>query len=184
MEVGVVGAGPGGAFVAERLAGAGHEVTLYDPSHPREKPCGGGITPGVFERYPELRQLRSAGRAASAVQLRGPEGEALRVDIPHPIEVFSRAEFDGALLERARHAGAKFVRARVRSVSIERDSARLEITGATSRHDFVIGADGASSIVRRSLLGERPGLARGMATAGFFVEGLREPDLYVEFVRD
>ena len=52
-SVAVVGAGPAGAFCAERLARAGFAVTIFDPSHPREKPCGGGVTPVTFEKYPE-----------------------------------------------------------------------------------------------------------------------------------
>src|SRR5947208_2867516 len=44
MDVAVVGAGPAGAWAAERLARAGARVTIFDPSHPREKPCGGGVT--------------------------------------------------------------------------------------------------------------------------------------------
>ncbi|MEE2704301.1 MAG: NAD(P)/FAD-dependent oxidoreductase [Myxococcota bacterium] len=184
MDIAVVGAGPAGSFAAERLARTGNPVTLYDPSHPREKPCGGGVTPGVFRRYPELRELRAIGRAAPAVRLRAPGSECLRVEIPHPIDVFSRAALDGALLERALRAGVELRAARVRRVRVDRDAAWLDLDSATTRHDFVIGADGASSTVRRSLLGERPGLARGMATAGFFVEGLFETELYVEFVAD
>src|SRR5207244_8091444 len=44
MDVAVVGAGPSGAWAAARLAAAGARVTVFDPSHPREKPCGGGVT--------------------------------------------------------------------------------------------------------------------------------------------
>ncbi len=31
-------------MAAVQLARAGASVTLFDPSHPREKPCGGGLT--------------------------------------------------------------------------------------------------------------------------------------------
>src|SRR5947209_18948637 len=43
-DVAVVGAGPAGAWAAHVLARRGARVTLIDPSHPREKPCGGGVT--------------------------------------------------------------------------------------------------------------------------------------------
>src|SRR5580765_5123927 len=43
-DVAVVGAGPAGAWAAYALARHGARVTLIDPSHPREKPCGGGVT--------------------------------------------------------------------------------------------------------------------------------------------
>jgi geranylgeranyl reductase family protein len=43
-DVAVVGAGPGGAWAAYALARHGARVALIDPSHPREKACGGGVT--------------------------------------------------------------------------------------------------------------------------------------------
>src|SRR5439155_21453756 len=44
MRVAIIGAGPAGAMAAIRLARAGAGVQLFDASHPREKPCGGGVT--------------------------------------------------------------------------------------------------------------------------------------------
>src|SRR5437764_1144119 len=49
MSVAIVGAGPAGAMAAIRLAQAGEAVTLFDASHPREKPCGGGVTRRALE---------------------------------------------------------------------------------------------------------------------------------------
>ena len=43
-DIAVVGAGPAGAWTAYLLARRGARVVLIDPSHPREKPCGGGVT--------------------------------------------------------------------------------------------------------------------------------------------
>lgn len=184
MDVAVVGAGPAGAFCAERLARAGHDVTLYDPSHPREKPCGGGVTPGTWLCHPELAELRAFARPARRVRLRGPAGRALDVVLPRPIDVFPRRVLDALLLERARKAGARLERLRVRRARDEGDAVRLATDGGERRHAFVVGADGAASVVRRSLLGERPGSRAGYAAAGYHVRGLeqRETGLYVEFV--
>src|SRR5258707_7433665 len=44
MDVAIIGAGPAGCRAAALLARAGARVTIFDPSHPREKPCGGGVT--------------------------------------------------------------------------------------------------------------------------------------------
>ena len=43
-DVAIVGAGPSGAWTAYQLARRGARVVIVDGSHPREKPCGGGIT--------------------------------------------------------------------------------------------------------------------------------------------
>lgn len=73
-----------------RLAARGHRVTLYDASHPREKPCGGGIPAGAFHRYPELRELARFGRGHHRVVLRAPRGPELRVELPEPIVIVAR----------------------------------------------------------------------------------------------
>jgi flavin-dependent dehydrogenase len=181
-SVAIVGAGPAGSFCAERLARAGHAVTIFDPSHPREKPCGGGVTPGVFEKYPELAEIRAAGRPSSVVRMCAAHGaRVLAVPLDRPIEIFSRRVLDSLLLERARKAGAELRVERVRRVAVV-PSAEVEVNA--ERFDFVVGADGASSIVRRSLSGAKPGSAASYATSGFHVEGLREREIYIEFVRE
>src|SRR5437016_2390251 len=43
-DVGIIGAGPAGAWTAYGLARRGARVRIFDASHPREKPCGGGVT--------------------------------------------------------------------------------------------------------------------------------------------
>jgi flavin-dependent dehydrogenase len=51
----VVGAGPAGATAALALASAGIDVRLLDRStFPRNKPCGGGISARVLQRFPYL----------------------------------------------------------------------------------------------------------------------------------
>ncbi len=45
MIVGVIGAGPAGSTLGIEL---GSSMILFDPSHPRDKPCGGGLTPKVY----------------------------------------------------------------------------------------------------------------------------------------
>ena len=185
MDVAVVGAGPAGSFCAWRLARAGHRVSLYDPSHPREKPCGGGVTPGAFARWPELAELRAAGRPAHGVRLHAPHGGTVAVELASPIEIFSRRVLDSLLLERARKAGAELRPERVKRVRAERGAVELELgSGERARHEFVVGADGASSVVRRSLCGAKPGGRASYATAGFHVHGLAERDIVIEFTRD
>ena len=84
-SVAVVGAGPAGAFCAWRLAAAGMDVTVYDPSHPREKPCGGGVTARVFERWPELEPLRQLAHPSQVVRMRGPRTREVGFPMPAPI---------------------------------------------------------------------------------------------------
>jgi flavin-dependent dehydrogenase len=184
MDVGIVGAGPAGSFCAERLAARGHAVTLYDPSHPREKPCGGGVTPAVFGAYPELEPLRAHSVATRCVRLRGPHDERVDVPLPRPIAVFPRRDLDAALLERALAQGAVLQGERVVRVAVDPGGARVATAAGERRHDFVVGADGPASVVRRSLYGERFRGAASWASGGYLVSDLQERDLYIEFLPD
>ena len=66
-DVAVVGAGPAGAWTACLLARRGARVLLFDHSHPREKPCGGGITgTGAGARGGRGRPPDSCWRSRSA----------------------------------------------------------------------------------------------------------------------
>src|SRR5262245_22425421 len=44
FDVVIIGAGPSGSRLAALLAQRGARVAIVDGSHPREKPCGGGVT--------------------------------------------------------------------------------------------------------------------------------------------
>src|SRR5438093_3093177 len=153
-DVVVVGGGPAGSWTARTLARLGARVAIVDGSHPREKPCGGGVTGRALAlvgsaldigRLPvcairSVRVLDAAGGSA-AVPLRTPSA----------LVVASRTDFDGQLLAAARDAGAQLLAARVTDVAIERDSVRIETTAGSLRAAHVIGADGANSLIRRRL---------------------------------
>src|SRR5262245_61189493 len=118
-DVAVVGAGPAGAWTAYLLATRGAQVLLIDSSHPREKPCGGGVTgralslvagaiggelPAVTVN--QARFVDSCSGRSAAVPLQG-NGSLV---------VCSRSAFDGLLVSAACRSGARFARSRVRDV--------------------------------------------------------------------
>src|SRR5262249_20870007 len=114
VDVAIVGAGPAGAWAAYKLARAGARVTVFDPSHPREKPCGGGVTgralamvSDTIVRYQTPVEIRRARFGQAPVPL---DADALVVT--------SRTAFDEALLDAAERAGAAVERVRVVDLSI------------------------------------------------------------------
>src|SRR5262245_1873476 len=123
-DVLVIGAGPAGSWAAFLLAKRGARVVVVDPSHPREKPCGGGVT----GRALDLAAAALSGRPVAAVTIRTARfidtSSASRESVvplqPGALVVASRATFDAALLAAAVDAGATLVP--VRAGRIERVS--------------------------------------------------------------
>ena len=167
MRVAVVGAGPAGSLLAYQLARDGASVTLFDASHPREKPCGGGVTARSLDLLPSApREDPLPVRWVDGFRF---EAEAASVDVPllRPVAIAARRELDGWLLRRAIDAGATHVAERV--VELEAGRLRTAVV-ADRRYDLVVGADGAGSLVRRTFLGPTPS-DRLMMAAGWFARG-------------
>jgi geranylgeranyl reductase family protein len=188
MNVAVVGAGPAGSWAARLLAMHGARVTIFDPSHPREKPCGGGVTARALAlvgdalqpgdcRWTPIRTasfLDSVSRRSGTVLLASENGS-------NALAIASRASFDSALLDAARRAGAILEPSRVTDVSIDRSGVRLQATSGTYRADFLIGADGANSLVRRRLA--RPfGRDQLSIATGFFAHGCTSNEVVIELL--
>jgi geranylgeranyl reductase family protein len=186
-DVAVVGAGPSGAWAAYRLATLGARVTLLDPSHPREKPCGGGVTgralslvrDALGDRQPATVRIRRARFRDAAG---GDTIVSLREDAG--LIVASRSDFDGCLLRAARQAGARFVPSR--AVEVHRHGRAFRVgtaDGGSISAQMILGADGATSLVRRRLVGAFRRDQLSVAT-GFFARGVTGEDIVIEFTAD
>jgi geranylgeranyl diphosphate/geranylgeranyl-bacteriochlorophyllide a reductase len=184
-DVGIVGGGPAGAWAAYRLARAGARVMLVDASHPREKPCGGGLT----GRALDLVRPALGTRTVPSVRIAGATFEhaarraaiGLTDDRTTPaLVVASRRVFDDALLQAAVAAGATHVRSRARDV--ERTPAGWRIVTGDGDVDcrWIVGADGPTSLVRRRVF--RPFTRADLSIAtGCFVHGATSQDIAIAF---
>ena len=195
-DVAVIGAGPAGAWAAYTLARRGARVTLIDASHPREKPCGGGVTSRALalvrgaidvSQLP-ARAIRSARfldsvRDASAVVDLAEIDGIPRSDATPGLVVASRADFDGRLVGAAREAGVELLAARVTDIVDDNRGFRIETTGGSRRVSRVIGADGANSLVRRRLA--RPfGRHQLSIATGYFARGVTSTEIVIELIAD
>ncbi len=164
-----MGAGPAGSLLAYRMARAGASVTVFDPSHPREKPCGGALTGKALDLLPQAPSDDPLpARRVPSCRFESGDGQAVEIGLAKPVAIAARRELDAWLLRRALAAGAQHLAERVTSVDA---SGRLRTgTGREEGFDVIVGADGASSLVRRSFLGLVPKERLHLAV-GWFAPG-------------
>jgi menaquinone-9 beta-reductase len=197
-DIAVVGAGPAGSAVAWRLARAGARVTVFDASHPREKPCGGGLTgralalvrsmlgptdlPGVAVRTVRFESGPIGSGRVTSFPIAPPSADGQGHREP-PLLVVSRLALDGALLGAATAAGAALVRERVTEVAVEGPGVTLTTRTGTHRADVVLGADGATSLVRRRFL-SRYARAQFSIATGFYAQGVSSAEIVIHSFPD
>jgi len=186
MDVAIIGGGPAGCRAAWRLARAGTRVALFDGSHPREKPCGGGVTGRALDLARDAIHVASL-RAVAIDDVTFEQGSRrARVPLgartgPTPqLTVASRTAFDGTLLAAAVEAGATFHGARVTSVVPEREGWRISTAETVTRADWLLGADGPNSLVRRRV-GQPFARADLSIATGFFVHGIHSRTVAIAF---
>jgi geranylgeranyl reductase family protein len=185
FDVAVIGAGPAGSWAAYRLARQGARVALVDDSHPREKPCGGGVTGRALDMVrgavgdPDLDGVE----IVRATFEDGPR----RATIPiaagtRGLAVVSRRVFDAALRQAAATAGATLVSDRAAGVTRDGSRWTIALRGGALRAPWIVGADGANSFVRRRVF--RPFRRQDLSIAsGYFVfaDGAAPRDITIAF---
>ncbi len=148
-DIAIVGAGPSGSTAAYLLAKMGYKTLLLDKKNfPRPKPCGGGITLKAGKLLSELGlPLEPVEAYHREVVVKGYGKEVTVSTSPgeYAIAVVRREKFDKRLLEEAISWGATFRVSKVYGVKERSNVAR--ILGPDEEAKYVIGADGANSVV-------------------------------------
>jgi geranylgeranyl reductase family protein len=150
MEIAVVGGGPGGCWSAILLAKLGHTVTLIDPQAPWEKPCGGGITTKAIHHFKIFGGNLPAKNVEKITVFFG-DTTSVSVTPKLPLVVLSRKELAQHLLTLAAEAGVRLLHDRVTQINTHGKRWRIKTKESSLDADFLIGADGATSFVRRSV---------------------------------
>jgi flavin-dependent dehydrogenase len=169
LRVAIIGAGPAGSLLACELAGDGASVAVFDASHPREKPCGGGVTAKALALLPQAAPADPLpARSVEVCRFESGDGETLELRLGHPVAIAARRELDAWLLRRAIAAGAGHVAERV--VHVTQDGTVRTASGRQDSFDLIVGADGAGSLVRRTFLAPTPPERLTLAV-GWFAPG-------------
>ncbi len=189
-DVAVIGAGPAGTCAAALLGRRGARVLLVDPSHPREKPCGGGVTGralALVQSIVALGELQSTRiRTARFLDTTSLLSASVSLDdgaFP-ALVVASRSHFDGLLYGAAQRAGIEVLAERATDIARESHGFRVETTGRRPIFtSFVIGADGPNGLVRRRLSSPFRRDQLSIAT-GYFAHGQTSDEIVIEIVDD
>lgn len=182
MRIAIVGAGPAGAWSSVLLARRGHDVTLIDPQAPWEKPCGGGVTAkalssfGIFESDLPRKYI-------DRITIYFSDKRSVSVATQQPIAILSRRDLGKYLLDEAEKAGVSILRSRVTQVEPTPRGWTLSTRDTSLQSDFLIGADGATSIVRRTV-GTALQPEDLCVTLGYFIRAEGPPQMKVYFVPD
>ena len=154
FDVVVVGAGPAGAIAAYELGRAGLRVALLErQALPRDKVCGGGLTPKVIGLVPfDLGPVIE--RAISSIELSWRLGPSTLLSSGRPLIHFvRRSRFDAFLVEKALATGQVRLYDGVLARAIEATAAGSRVVTSAGAFEarHVLGADGANGIVARAL---------------------------------
>jgi len=180
MDIAVVGGGPAGSWASIQLAKAGHNITLIDSLAPWEKPCGGGVTTKTLSQFGIFESDLPRVDIERITVFFGDKDSVSFAPLS-PLSVVSRQELGKYLLAEATSAGVRFVTDRVTEIKDQKK--RWVITGRESEidADFLIGADGATSMVRRAT-GEGLGPEDLCVTLGYFIPGSFPAHMKIFFV--
>jgi len=171
----IAGAGPAGATAAKVLGEAGYSTLLLDKARfPREKPCGGGISARVIQRFPYLDSAlqKISTHWISKIYFESPDGSAVRYESETPLYLMiRRVEFDHLLLSLARVDIQTNALLRKLAIEPDRVVVAADVDGQAREYScrVLIGCDGANSIVARAA-----GLRTGRVQSEYAIDMMEE----------
>lgn len=150
-DVMVVGAGPGGSAAAYELACRGVKVGLFEQKRlPRYKPCGGCLSLKIDQILePDFHPLVEQTVYGATFTFEGLDEFRVRSKRPVAYMVM-RDRFDYFLAEKARRVGAEVhPEERVLEVAERPGGVRVKTSKGEHQAHYLVGADGANSVVAR-----------------------------------
>lgn len=181
IEIAIVGAGPAGAYCASFLAKEGVRPVLFDHSHPREKPCGGGLSPSSQDEFPFLKDLPFVHEETNYVRMVYMRNRSIDVVLKRKLIMASRQKLDNHILDMAKSCGAQLIKEKV--VDVERCRAfwKVRTNKGLYKTKTLIGADGVHSTVRKAVIGPFQPSDMGVCY-GYLAKPLKEQHVMLKFL--
>lgn len=153
IEIAIAGAGPAGAYCALSLAREGFHPVLFDHSHPREKPCGGALSPFTQDEFPFLKTLPFIHEEANYVQIVYMHDRKIGITLKRKFIITSRQRLDNHILDMAISNGARLEKEKIIGVKRSHDYWKVRTNKKLYTAKILIGADGVLSVVRNATIG-------------------------------
>lgn len=157
----IIGAGPAGSTCANLLKEAGVACVLVDfQQFPREKVCGGGLTPKAWHLLDNLMpDLNYNYLPVTRLRLIIDRKIVAEIEPAEELRNVNRREFDNALLQHYLQMDGEFVQDAFSHFE-EQEDGKILITlrsGLQIVCRYLVAADGANSRVRKQLSGQYHG---------------------------
>ncbi len=149
----IVGGGPAGAYLGYLLAKNGKKPIIFDHSHPREKPCGGGISSFAIRKFPILNEISIPTASDNKIELVSSEGLSVMTKGQNVSWALSRLHFDKFMMDKAIEHGAILIKERVVDIKQKNKIWEIKTKNKVYKAKIIVGADGVNSIVRKKIQG-------------------------------
>ena len=182
-DIVIVGGGPAGAYCAFELSKRGIFPLIFNHPHPGGKPCGGGISPFVIEKFPFLEKFRSLGFTFSVFKIISCTNIQVVTKGLENGFCISRKRLDNEILRMAVQNGAKAIEEKVLEIQKKGSLWNLKTNKSLYSARIIVGADGVNSIVRHRTVGPIPNENLAI-TFGYLTTKIEKDSAIIKFMSE
>ena len=158
VDVVIIETGPAGSICAYLLQKAGKSCLLVDhATFPRDKLCGGGLTPKCWKLLDELIPgFKYEYNSIRRIRLMVEKKHCCDFETAIELRLVKRKEFDNQLLELYKSVGGAFFKGSFLRYDEQDDGVVVTLkSGEQIACRYLVGADGSASSVRHFLTGNK-----------------------------